>query len=154
MAGLPILVLGATGGQGGAVADALLARGARVRAMVRRPGEPKASRLAERVVEEIRGSGDGVGQTAGRQLVFDDGLTVKMRYTGVLIRARDRAKYQVWNLRVGGGCHDGAPLGYLGILPSLKWSCQREHCVDTAHGRAQCGSVVKRAGKNFDAALG
>ncbi len=58
MAGLPILVLGATGGQGGAVADALLARGARVRAMVRRPSEPKASRLADRGVEVLTGSLD------------------------------------------------------------------------------------------------
>ena len=54
MAEAPILVLGATGGQGGAVADALLARGARVRAMVRRPAEPKANRLAERGVEVAR----------------------------------------------------------------------------------------------------
>ena len=56
MAEAPILVLGATGGQGGAVADALLARGARVRAMVRRPAEPKARRLAERGVEVLAGS--------------------------------------------------------------------------------------------------
>jgi NAD(P)-dependent dehydrogenase (short-subunit alcohol dehydrogenase family) len=49
----PILVLGATRGQGGAVADALLARGARVRAIVRRPTEPKARRLPERGVEVL-----------------------------------------------------------------------------------------------------
>jgi len=58
MAGLPILVLGATGGQGGVVADALLAYGARVRVMVRRLGEPKASHLAERGVEVLAGSLD------------------------------------------------------------------------------------------------
>jgi uncharacterized protein YbjT (DUF2867 family) len=58
MAGLPILVLGATGGQGGAVADALLAHGERVRAMVRRPDEPKARHLAERGVEVLAGSLD------------------------------------------------------------------------------------------------
>ena len=54
----PTLVLGATGGQGGAVADALLANGARVRAMVRQPTEPKALRLAERGVEVLAGSLD------------------------------------------------------------------------------------------------
>jgi len=54
----PILVLGATGGQGGAVAAALLARGARVRAMVRRPEEPAVQRLTERGVEAVGGSLD------------------------------------------------------------------------------------------------
>jgi len=56
----PILVLGATGGQGGAVAAALLARGARVRAMVRRPEEPAVQRLTERGVEAVGGSLDDV----------------------------------------------------------------------------------------------
>ena len=50
--------MGATGGQGGAVTDALLANGVRVRAMVRRPTEPKARRLAERGVEVVAGSLD------------------------------------------------------------------------------------------------
>jgi uncharacterized protein YbjT (DUF2867 family) len=56
--GIPILVLGATGGQGGAVADALLARDTRVRAMVRRPNQPAVRRLAERGVEVVVGSLD------------------------------------------------------------------------------------------------
>jgi uncharacterized protein YbjT (DUF2867 family) len=54
----PTLVLGATGGQGGAVADALLARGARVRALVRRPDEPAVRRLSQRGVEAVVGSLD------------------------------------------------------------------------------------------------
>jgi uncharacterized protein YbjT (DUF2867 family) len=54
----PILVLGATGGQGGAVADALLARGAPVRAMVRRPDAPSARRLGGRGVHLVAGSLD------------------------------------------------------------------------------------------------
>lgn len=54
----PALVLGATGGQGGAVAGALLARGARVRALVRRPEEPSVQRLCERGVEAVVGSLD------------------------------------------------------------------------------------------------
>lgn len=37
MADEPVLVLAATGGQGRAVIDALLARGARIRALVRAP---------------------------------------------------------------------------------------------------------------------
>jgi uncharacterized protein YbjT (DUF2867 family) len=56
--GIPILVLGATGRQGGAVADALLARDTRVRAMVRRPYQPAVRRLAQRGVEVIVGSLD------------------------------------------------------------------------------------------------
>jgi uncharacterized protein YbjT (DUF2867 family) len=55
---LPALVLGATGGQGGAVAGALLAGGARVRALVRRPDEPSVRRLSERGVEVVVGSLD------------------------------------------------------------------------------------------------
>lgn len=46
-----IAVVGATGQQGGAVTDALLARGARVRALVRDPGAARAVSLAERGVE-------------------------------------------------------------------------------------------------------
>jgi uncharacterized protein YbjT (DUF2867 family) len=52
----PILVLGATGGQGGAVADALLERGASVRAMVRQPGNDRARGLSGRGVDVVRGS--------------------------------------------------------------------------------------------------
>jgi uncharacterized protein YbjT (DUF2867 family) len=60
MTGGPILVLGATGGQGGAVADALLTRGTPVRAMVRRPEAPSARRLGERGVHLVAGSLDDV----------------------------------------------------------------------------------------------
>lgn len=41
-----ILVIGATGGQGGAVSRSLLAHGFRVRALVRDPGKPQAKALA------------------------------------------------------------------------------------------------------------
>ncbi len=54
----PILVLGATGGQGGAVAAALLNRGTSVRAMARRPDKPAARRLADRGVDVVAGSLD------------------------------------------------------------------------------------------------
>ncbi|HKE19352.1 MAG TPA: NmrA/HSCARG family protein [Kofleriaceae bacterium] len=46
-----VLVAGATGRQGGAVVDALLRRGHRVRALTRRPGGAEAARLRARGVE-------------------------------------------------------------------------------------------------------
>ena len=50
----PIAVFGGTGKQGGAVVDALLDRGARVRALVRSPESEKARALAGRGVELVR----------------------------------------------------------------------------------------------------
>ncbi|PSK67700.1 hypothetical protein B0E53_00347 [Micromonospora sp. MH33] len=44
MADAPVLVFGATGGQGSAVTEALLGRGARVRALVRDPERAAARR--------------------------------------------------------------------------------------------------------------
>ncbi|MGW3496567.1 NmrA/HSCARG family protein [Streptomyces sp. NPDC001020] len=52
----PILVLAATGGQGRAVADALLGRRARVRALVRDPERRAARELAGQGVEVMAGS--------------------------------------------------------------------------------------------------
>jgi uncharacterized protein YbjT (DUF2867 family) len=54
----PVLVLGATGGQGGAVLSELLAGGVPVRALVRRPGAPSVRRLGERGVEAVVGALD------------------------------------------------------------------------------------------------
>lgn len=51
-----VLVTGATGAQGGAVVDALLAAGRPVRALVRNPDSAAARRLAERGVELRQGS--------------------------------------------------------------------------------------------------
>lgn len=51
----PVLVLGATGGQGGAVVDALLGRQAPVRALVRDPESAPARRLRTRGVEVVPG---------------------------------------------------------------------------------------------------
>ena len=47
----PVAVFGATGTQGGAVVDALLERGARIRALVRDPDSARAGALAARGVE-------------------------------------------------------------------------------------------------------
>lgn len=51
-----VLVTGATGRQGGAVARALLDRGHRVRALTRRPTSPEALHLKERGAEIIKGA--------------------------------------------------------------------------------------------------
>ncbi len=50
-----VLVLGATGQQGGSVADALVAAGWRVRALVRDPGSARARALSARGVETVPG---------------------------------------------------------------------------------------------------
>lgn len=55
---LTVLVSGATGNQGGAVARALLASGHKVRALTRNPNSPRASQLAEQGVQLIRGNFD------------------------------------------------------------------------------------------------
>lgn len=52
----PILVLAATGGQGRAVTEALLGRGARLRALVRDPGRGAARALAEQGADVVAGS--------------------------------------------------------------------------------------------------
>lgn len=60
-----ILVTGATGNQGGAVARSLLKRGFRVRALTRNPQNPKAQALAEQGAEVVQGDLDdlaSVGQ--------------------------------------------------------------------------------------------
>ncbi|MER5680019.1 NmrA/HSCARG family protein [[Kitasatospora] papulosa] len=56
MVDAPVLVLAATGGQGRAVTDALLGRGARIRVMVRDPERGAARELAGRGVEVVAGS--------------------------------------------------------------------------------------------------
>ncbi|WBB63595.1 NmrA/HSCARG family protein [Streptomyces sp. WMMC500] len=53
-----VLVIGATGNQGGATARELLARGRQVRALVRDPDKPEARELADRGAELVRGDMD------------------------------------------------------------------------------------------------
>lgn len=52
----PVLVLGATGGQGGAVVDALIERQVPVRSLVRDPASASARGLAARGIEVVPGS--------------------------------------------------------------------------------------------------
>ena len=50
-----VLVIGATGKQGGATANALLSRGFRVRALTRNVHSPAATRLSDKGIEVVRG---------------------------------------------------------------------------------------------------
>lgn len=56
-----IALYGATGNQGGAVLDALLSRGASVRALVRDPASERARAVASRGVELVEGDADRPG---------------------------------------------------------------------------------------------
>lgn len=70
----PVLVTGATGNQGGAVARALLAAGRSVRALVRDPSSPAAARLDAAGATLVRGDLDDPGSlaepAAGASAVF------------------------------------------------------------------------------------
>ena len=57
---LTVLVAGATGNQGGAVANALLKRGHKVRALTRNEESSAAKRLAERGAEIVRANLDDI----------------------------------------------------------------------------------------------
>jgi uncharacterized protein YbjT (DUF2867 family) len=121
MAELPILVLGATGGQGGAVADALLAHGARVRVMVRRPGEPKAWRLAVRGVEVLSGSLDdraalgaamrGVDAVFALTTPFEAGVDAEIAQGRAIAAAAANAQvpHLVFSSVAGANQHTGVP---------------------------------------------
>ena len=60
----PVLVLGATGGQGGAVLDSVLERGMPARAMVRDPGSASARRIGQRDVQVVAGAFDDEDELA------------------------------------------------------------------------------------------
>ncbi len=64
---LTVLVSGATGNQGGAVAQALLASGHRVRALTRNTESSRARRLADQGVELVQGNLDDA-RSLGRAL--------------------------------------------------------------------------------------
>jgi len=60
-----ILVLGATGQQGGATARELASRGFSVRAFTRDPDKPAARALVERGLEVVKGELAGFNRTLG-----------------------------------------------------------------------------------------
>ena len=117
----PTLVLGATGGQGGAVADALLARGTRVRALVRHPDEPSVQRLSQRGVEVVVGSlddrialGAAMHTVAGVFAVttpFEAGVDAEVAQGHAIVAAAidQQVPHLVFSSVAGADQHSGVP---------------------------------------------
>jgi uncharacterized protein YbjT (DUF2867 family) len=117
----PVLVLGGTGGQGGAVASALLARGARVRALVRRPDAPSVRRLSERGVEAVVGSlDDRIALGAAMRSVagvfalttpFEAGIDAEVAQGRAIVAAGvdQRVPHLVFSSVAGADQHTGVP---------------------------------------------
>ena len=117
----PILVLGATGGQGGAVTAALLARQAPVRAMVRRLGEPSVQRLTERGVEVMVGSFDdpaalgaamkGAAAVFALTTPFEAGVDAEVGQGRAIVAAAGDARvpHLVFSSVAGADQHTGVP---------------------------------------------
>lgn len=117
----PVLVLGATGGPGGAVAEALARRRMPVRALVRRTDSPAARRLSDRGAELVEGTLDDVdGLTAamsGTSAVFamttpfESGTDAEVAQ-GRTIRAaagRARVPHLVFSSVASATAHSGVP---------------------------------------------
>ncbi|MEU4092816.1 NmrA/HSCARG family protein [Streptomyces sp. NPDC026673] len=116
-----ILVLAATGGQGRAVTDALLARGAGVRAMVRDPERESARRLAGQGVDVVAGSlGDRESMAAAMEGVsavfayttpFEAGVDAEVAQgRAILAAASDkRVPHLVFSSVAGADQHGGVP---------------------------------------------
>lgn len=117
----PMLVLGATGGQGGAVVDALLARAAGVRALVRDPRTGSAQRLADRGVEVVAGSLTDEGSLAAAMRAvagvfamttpFQDGVRAEVEQGRAILAAahRVRVPHLVFSSVAGANQHSGVP---------------------------------------------
>ncbi|MES4901854.1 MULTISPECIES: NmrA/HSCARG family protein [unclassified Streptomyces] len=96
-----ITVLGATGGQGGAVTQALLASGQGVRAVVRDPAAPRARRLAEQGVDVVPGelsdpaslaaAFDGSSAAFAVTTPFESGTDEEVRQGRAIIEGAGRA---------------------------------------------------------------
>ncbi|MGW4276477.1 NmrA/HSCARG family protein [Streptomyces seoulensis] len=117
----PILVLAATGGQGGAVTDALLERGAPVRALVRDPGDGRARELAGRGVEVVAGSlGDADSLAAAMRgtagvfaftTPFEAGVEAEVGQGRAILSAaaRERVGHLVFSSVAGADQDSGVP---------------------------------------------
>lgn len=117
----PVLVLGATGGQGGAVTDSLLARGTRVRALVRRPDSPRVRRLTELDVEAVAGSFDdraalaaamrGVAAVFAVTTPFEAGVEEEVAQGRAILAAAVDAQvpHLVFSSVAGADQHSGVP---------------------------------------------
>ncbi|NEA46006.1 NmrA/HSCARG family protein [Streptomyces sp. SID10815] len=117
----PILVLAATGGQGGAVTDALLERGAPVRALVRDPDDGRARELAGRGVEVVAGSlGDADSLAAAMRgtagvfaftTPFEAGVEAEVGQGRAILSAaaRERVGHLVFSSVAGADQDSGVP---------------------------------------------
>lgn len=117
----PVLVLGATGGQGGAVTSGLLARGTRVRALVRRADSPRVRRLTERGVEAVAGTLDdrtalaaamrGVTAVFAVTTPFEAGVSGEVAQGRAIVAAAVDAQvpHLVFSSVAGADQHSGVP---------------------------------------------
>jgi uncharacterized protein YbjT (DUF2867 family) len=116
-----MLVLGATGGQGGAVIDALLAHAAPVRALVRDPRTGSARRLTDRGVEVVAGSlFDEASLAAAMRAIagifamttpFEHGVDAEVQQGRAILAAARRARvpHLVFSSVAGANQHSGVP---------------------------------------------
>jgi uncharacterized protein YbjT (DUF2867 family) len=117
----PVLVLGATGGQGGAVVSGLLARGAHVRALVRRADTPSVRRLSDRGVETVVGSLDdsialgaamrGVAGVFAMTTPFEAGVDAEVAQGRAIVAAarEEQVPHLVFSSVAGADQHSGVP---------------------------------------------
>lgn len=116
-----MLVLGATEGQVGAVLAAVLARGARVRALVRNPAGGAARRLAGRGVEVVAGSlndeeslaaaMDGIAGVFALTTPFEAGVDAEVEQGRAILAAarRVRVPHLLFSSVAGANQHSGVP---------------------------------------------
>lgn len=121
MADEPVLVLAATGGQGGAVTDALLARGTRIRALVRDPGRSAARQLADQGVDVVAGSLSDPGSLAAAMrgvagvfaftTPFEAGVEAEVEQGRAVLAAaaRERVPHLVFSSVAGADQDSGVP---------------------------------------------
>lgn len=117
----PILVLGATGGQGGAVVRALQERRATIRALVRRPDSSRARALAADGVEIVAGdlddrdalrtAMDGVGAAFAVTTPFESGTDAEVAQGRSIIGAAGDARlpHLVFSSVGGADANKGVP---------------------------------------------
>ncbi|MDG3008715.1 NmrA/HSCARG family protein [Rhodococcus sp. D2-41] len=117
----PILVLAATGGQGGAVSEALLVRTSHLRALVRDPTSSSAGRLADRGAEIITGSLEdvvslcaamhGVAAVYAMTTPFESGVEAEIAQGRAILTAarREHVPHLVFSSVAGADRGSGVP---------------------------------------------